>query len=599
MSSAPPASGSPQEQSSGPQTVTPSAPWAEALRAAALIAVDPGLGGAVLKARAGPIRDAWLDAFRAMLDDEITWRRIPANAGDDALLGGIDLASTLKTGRPVRRAGLLEEIGRGVGILAMAERADAGVAARLGTALESAHAPVIIALDEAAEPEEGAPPALIERLAFCLDLSGVALGDVDPGGRTSAPIGFDFDRESVAMARVRLPHILNAGAERALTETAAVLGIDSLRPPLLALRAARAAAAFDGFDEIGEAQAALAARLVLAPRARRLPAEEAEPEAEPEAQDEGESRDSADSEHDPPAPQETPDALTEITTEAARAAIPSGLLTRLEAGKPGAKAQGAGRAGAMRRDGQRGRPVGARRGDPSSGQRLDVMATLRAAAPWGRARRRGLARFKPGPALEVRREDFRVKRFRQKAETATIFVVDASGSLALNRLAEAKGAVELMLGESYVRRDQVALIAFRGSGAETLLAPTRSLTRAKRSLAALPGGGGTPLASAIEAAEALAHNAVRQGRSVSLIFLTDGAANVTRDGTASRERAQAEALDAARRLRAAGHAALVVDVSRRGAETALAIARDMDARYVRLPAANPGALASLAREAAA
>ncbi|MGY6627258.1 MAG: magnesium chelatase subunit D [Oceanicaulis sp.] len=572
--------------------------WGEARLAAALLAVDPGLGGAVLEARAGPVRDAWLETLRDLVNEAAPWRRIPAGVGDEALLGGVDLAATLKAGRAVQRAGLLDEIKNGVGVLAMAERAETGLAARLAMALDAARAPMIIALDESADPDEGAPGALSERLAFHLDLSGVSLSDLN----TST---FDMDREAIAMARVRLPHIENAGAERALTQTAAALGITSLRPPLLALRAARAAAALDDLDEIGEEQAALAARLVLGPRALHLPYEdEAQddqpPESEPDAppRDDEAQNDNNESD-DQPDDVQSPDALTEITTEAAQAAIPAGLLARLEAGVSNSRASSAGQSGATRKSGQRGRPAGTRRGDPGEGRKLDVLATLRAAAPWGRVRRRGWDRLKSGPALEVRREDFRIKHFKQKAETLTIFVVDASGSLALSRLAEAKGAVELMLAESYVRRDQVALIAFRGSTAETLLPPTRSLTRAKKSLSALPGGGGTPLATAIEAAEALAHGAARQGRTVTLVFLTDGAANVTRAGTGGRDVAQAEAHDAARRLRAAGHAAIIVDVSRRGADTAKSVAQNMAARYVRLPAGNPGALADLARTAAA
>lgn len=575
--------------------------WGEARLAAALLAVDPGLGGAVLKARAGPARDAWLETLRDLVNEATPWRRIPAGVGDEALLGGVDLAATLKAGHAVHRAGLLDEIKNGVGVLAMAERAETGLAARLALALDSAPAPMIIALDESADPDEGAPGALIERLAFHLDLSDVSLSDLN----TAAP---GHDREAIAMARVRLPHVENAGAARALTQTAAALGINSLRPPLLALRAARAAAALDGLDEIGEEQAALAARLVLGPRALHLPHEDqsddppqdSEPDAPPrddEAQNDNNEPD--DQNDDLPDDAQTPDELTEITTEAAKAAIPAGLLARLEAGVSNSRASSAGQSGATRKSGQRGRPAGTRRGDPGEGRKLDVLATLRAAAPWGRVRRRGWDRLKSGPALEVRREDFRIKHFKQKAETLTIFVVDASGSLALNRLAEAKGAVELMLAESYVRRDQVALIAFRGSTAETLLPPTRSLTRAKKCLSALPGGGGTPLATAIEAAEALAHGAARQGRTVTLVFLTDGAANVTRAGTGGRDVAQAEAHDAARRLRAAGHATIIVDVSKRGADTAKSVAQNMAARYVRLPAGNPGALADLARKSAA
>lgn len=573
-------------------------PWGQARLAAALLAVDPGLGGVVLTARAGPARDDWLSHYRSLMSDEIAWRRIPAGVNDEALLGGIDLAATLKTGKAVRRGGLLDDIRGGVGLIAMAERAESGLAGRLCAALDGAKPPVIVALDESCEPDEHVPEALAERLALHVDLSGVTLSDLRDAGARS-------ELEDAAMARVHLPYVLNGGVERALTETAVALGIDFLRAPLQALRAARALAALANRDEVNEEDARIAARLVLAPRARRIPMEEAEPEPqEPEAQDEdgpSQAEDDASSdegmdEDDAPAPSD----LTEITAEAAKAAIPAGLLARLQAGAGASRARGAGKAGATQKDGTRGRPAGVRRGDPGEGRRLDVMATLRAAAPWGRARRKGLQRFRPGPALEVRREDFRVKRFKQKAETVTLFVVDASGSLALNRLSEAKGAVELMLAESYVRRDQVALIAFKGSGAETLLPPTRSLTRAKKSLAALPGGGGTPLAAAIEAAEALAHAAARQGRTVTLVFLTDGAANVTREGTPGRELAQAEAREAARRLRLAGHKVLLVDVSKRGADEARDMAAEMAARYVRLPrAGGAAALADLAREAAA
>lgn len=571
--------------------------WDEARLAAALLAVDPGLGGAVLTARAGPARDAWLELTRGLQTEDAAWRRIPVAVNDEALLGGIDLAATLKTGRAVRRAGLLETLRGGVGVLAMAERADAGLAARLAAALDAPSPPMIIALDESAEPDEAPPGALCERLAFHVDLSAVTLSDLErPGG-----LDVDIDPESVAMAQVRLTHVLNGEAERALVETALALGIDSLRPPILALRAARAAAALYGLDEISDAEAALAARLVLAPRATRIPQTEDAEAPEPQPDDQDGPDQTPDSQEETPGDDADtfgPDDMTELTLEAARAAIPGDLLAKIASRAAGGRKGGAGKAGAARKEGLRGRPAGSRRGDPGEGRRLDVMATLRAAAPWGKARRKGLARLKPGPALEVRREDFRIKRFKPKAETVTIFVVDASGSLALSRLAEAKGAVEAMLAQSYVRRDQVALIAFRGTGSETLLPPTRSLTRAKRSLAALPGGGGTPIAAAIDAAEALAHGAARQGRSVTLVFLTDGAANVTREGLGSRETAQAEARAAARRLGAAGHAAILVDVSKRGADTAKSLAEAMAARYVRLPVADAGALADIAKAAA-
>ena len=171
----------------------------------------------------------------------------------------------------------------------------------------------------------------------------------------------------------------------------------------------------------------------------------------------------------------------------------------------------AGRAGADRSGGLRGRQVGTRRGDPRGGGRLDLVETLRAAAPWQPLRRRAddarraaathtAPHTAPQPRVLVRPDDFRIRRLFEPAGTTAIFVVDASGSSAVNRMAEAKGAVELLLAESYARRDEVALIAFRGAQAEILLPPTRAIAAAKRALAALPGGGGTPLASAIDRA---------------------------------------------------------------------------------------------------
>ena len=158
------------------------------------------------------------------------------------------------------------------------------------------------------------------------------------------------------------------------------------------------------------------------------------------------------------------------------------------------------------------------------------------------ARSRAVRRRHPRPRILIRKDDFRISRFKQRTETTTIFVVDASGSAALHRLAEAKGAVELLLADCYIRRDQVALIAFRGSVAEMLLPPTRSLARAKRSLAGLPGGGGTPLAAGLDAAFALADSVRRKGQTPTVIVLTDGRANIARDGGQGRPRAEEDAM---------------------------------------------------------
>jgi magnesium chelatase subunit D len=185
--------------------------------------------------------------------------------------------------------------------------------------------------------------------------------------------------------------------------------------------------------------------------------------------------------------------------------------------------------------------------------------------------------------VEIRKEDFRLTRFQQRTETSVIFSVDASGSAALQRLAEAKGAVEQVLGDCYVRRDHVALIAFRGREATLLLPPTRSLARVRRCLADLAGGGTTPLASGIDAALALSLEARKRGKTPVLVLMTDGRANVARDGREGGAVASADALASARAVRAAGVRALFLDTAPRPRPAAKLLATEMGARYLPLP----------------
>ncbi len=584
--------------------------WADALAAAALFALDPhGLGGVVLRALPGPVRDRWLAALRRLLPEGMPQRRLPPEVPDGRLLGGLDLAAALAAGRPVAERGLLAEADGGVLILAMAERAAPGMAARLGAALDRGEVAVerdgfafraparfgLVALDEGMSPEEGVAEALHDRLAFALALDGIGLAEA------AAPPG--WDAAALAAARARLPGVTaEEGMLQAICGTAAALGIASLRAPLLALRAARAAAALAGRDHVAEEDVALAARLVLAPRATILPAPQETEEEEGEPPPPEEAR--ADGADAPPPDGETPDpdsldpeALQDLVLAAAAAAIPPDLLARLRLAGGALRRGGAqGKAGATRLSARRGRPVGTRAGELRAGARLSLIATLRAAAPWQALRRAARADM-PGaaPRIEVRREDVRITRFRQNAETVAIFLVDASGSAALARLAEAKGAVEMLLADCYVRRDRVALIAFRGRTAELLLPPTNSLVRARRSLAGLPGGGGTPLATALDAAAALADAVRRKGQTPLLVLLTDGKANVARDGTPGRPQAEAEALEAARRLRALGAASLLVDTAPRAQPQARALAEAMGARYLPLPLAGAEALSRAVR----
>ncbi len=590
--------------------------WSDAVQAAAIVAVDPaGIGGVSLRAPAGPVREQWLSLLRQMLPASAALRRLPLNVTDGRLLGGLDLAATLRAGRPVAERGLLAEADGGIVVVAMAERLPAGTAARLAAALDTDELVIerdgltgrqacrigVVALDEGID-DELPPPALRERLAIHIDLGGV---------RPDADYSTGLEAEMIDRARAGLS-LVEADDEvvTALCEASAALGIASLRAPLFALRVARANAALAGRDEIAREDVEIAARLVLAPRATQFPAQE-EPDQEPDEEPEeppdagenpaagSEPANGDDQDQQDDAEVSNAEALNDIILAAANAAMPADVLARLKVAQ-GARSRSpsAGRAGITAASSRRGRPIGSRRGELRAGARLCLVDTLLAAVPWQGLRRRetagGGAAGRPA-RIEVRRDDFHITRFKQRTQTTTIFVVDASGSAALNRLAEAKGAVEYLLADCYVRRDQVALISFRGQGAELLLPPTRSLVRAKRSLAALPGGGGTPLASGIDAARALAEALRRRGETPLVVVLTDGRANIARDGAAGRERAEEDAVASARLMRHDAVGALLIDTSPRTQPFARRLATEMAATYLALPHADAAAVSKLVR----
>jgi len=556
-------------------------PWADALSAAALLAVDSdGLKGAILRGMPGPARDAWLAALTAMLPADAPMRRAPAHIDDERLLGGLDLAATLASGRPVASRGLLSESDGGVVVLAMAERCSSATGARIAMALDAGTSRfMLVALEEGVEPDERAPDVLAERLAFALDL-----GSTRPA-QLSSPTRAQITAAREDLARMKP---VDERTIESICAASAAFGVVSARAALFTLRAARASAALAGRAMIEDEDLALAARLVLAPRAQFAPPDQ-EPEQPPPPPEEGADDDAGSTE------QTEANAASDRVVDAVQSALPAEFLAQFLEARAERRVEARSRgAGAAAKSARRGRPLGARAGTLRSGERLDLVATLRAAAPWQPIRRREVSA--PSSALVlVRRGDFRIRRFVQRLESTIIVVVDASGSAALQRLAEAKGAVETLLADAYVTRARVALIAFRDASAEMLLPPTRSLSRAKRALAELPGGGTTPLAIAIDAASVLAQSERAKGRTPLIVFLTDGRGNVGRDGATGRPQAEADALSSARSLRGASLSAVFIDTSPRMRPGAATLAAEMGAAYAPLPFVEAGAVASVVR----
>lgn len=578
--------------------------WADARLAIELLGIGhASLGGLWLRARAGSVRDHFLSMLQQRLG--LAFVRLPPGTTAANLTGGIDLSATAAGGSLVRQPGLLARAAGAGLIIPMAERLDSALAAMVAGAMDE---PVdsrflLIALDESLDDEAPLSDGLADRLALRVDLDGIGWHHVT--SPETAPI-----RSHTPLATWR-DVTMNDRLVKGLATLSQMAGHGSTRILAHLTRTARLLACHGGRFTVEESDALTALRLCLglrvAPQAE-APAEQ--PEDQPADATPGEPEDSR---SPPPSPEDDDrrtdngsptqlDALTEMlaaVTAGALSADPWLTMTQ----RPSRNAGGAGKSGALQKNTRRGRPFGIGLAPPHPEARPDIIATLRAAAPFQRIRavqRQTLSAAKTEPATRtgmpracVSRDDFRYVRLRHAAPSTAIFVVDASGSTALERLGETKGAIEQLLARCYVRRDEVALIAFRGLGAELLLPPTRSLTAAKRKLAALPGGGPTPLAAGVKAGLELALSVERRGSSPVLVLLTDGSGNIALDGSPNRVVAAEELTRLARSCRAREIKTICIDIARRPRESVANLATMLGADLHVLKKADAGHVSRL------
>ncbi len=232
-----------------------------------------------------------------------------------------------------------------------------------------------------------------------------------------------------------------------------------------------------------------------------------------------------------------------------------------------------------------GRPIPSVNRKYSSDKRIDLMGTLTKSIPWQKLRSSSVTKNKK---IIIYPQDIMIKRFEKQSERLLIFLVDASGSNAIGRLNEAKGAIEILLSDAYAKRDNVALISFSGLKADPLLLPTKSLVTAKKKLSSLPGGGATPLANGLLEAFNMADVARSRNIKPIIILLSDGKGNMTLDGVADRVKATKDTIYVASLIKRNAINNIFIDTSRRKTPMANELAKELNGHYFQLPMANSG-----------
>ena len=541
--------------------------------------IDPSLGSLSIKANYSTVREAFLSSLLSLLKPKPLRKIYPFQNPTD-FTKSINMIDTLTLGMPKYNEDIFASDDIAL-ILTNIEKMEKGLSTFLKDKIKNNNNKFFIALDES-ESNEMPRANLSDYLIFSVNLGGTRYKDLKK---------VSINRKKIAEARENLATVrVDKKILDYLLASAEIFSISNMHTIFSTLKVAKALCAYKRKKRVSREDITLAISLSMIHKAKQIP--EFQQEEKAKAPEQEQLRDDNESKENN---SELNNEDKKMLIDALKISLPSNLIESLllKNSQTISLGESAG-SGEKNNNFSAGRPIPSVNRKYSSDKRIDLMATLTRAIPWQKIRSSSVT--KKNRKIIIYPQDIMIKRFEKQSERLLIFLVDASGSNAIGRLAEAKGAIEILLSDAYAKRDNVALISFSGLKADPLLLPTKSLVTAKKKLSSLPGGGATPLANGLLEAFNMADAARSRNIKPIIILLSDGRGNMSLDGEGDRIKAIKDTNYVASLIKRNAINNIFIDTSRRKTPIADELARELNGHYFQLPLANSSSISKAVQQ---
>ncbi len=540
--------------------------------------IDPSLGSLSINSNYSTVREAFLSSLLSLLKPKRLKKIYPFQNPTD-FAKSINMIETLTFGIPKYNEDIFSSSDIAL-ILTNTEKMEKGLATFLRDKIKNNKDKFFIALDES-ESNEASRANLSDYLIFSLNLDETRYKDLKK---------VYIHRKKIAKAKENLATVeVKKKVLDYLIASAGMFSISNMHTIFCTLKVAKSICAYKGKKTVSKEDINLAISLSMIHKAKQIP--EFQQKEKAEVQEQEQLRDDNENKANN---SELNSEDKKMLIDALRISLPSNLIESLLSKNSQSVSLGevAG-SGEKNNNFSAGRPIPSVNRKYSSEKRIDLMGTLTKAIPWQKLRSSSVTKNRK---IIIYPQDIMIKRFEKQSERLLIFLVDASGSNAIGRLNEAKGAIEILLSDAYAKRDNVALISFSGLKADPLLLPTKSLVTAKKKLSSLPGGGATPLANGLLEAFNMADAARSRNIKPIIILLSDGKGNMSLDGVGDRVKATKDTNYVASLINRNAINNIFIDTSRRKTPMANELARELNGHYFQLPMANSGSISKAVQQ---